>query len=521
MKTFSRSCFCWVLCYSVVAGARAQVGINSDGTPPHPSAMLEIKSTTKGLLIPQVSLIDGFNSFPLTGPAVSTMVYNINENINNGKGAGYYFWNGSQWKKMIVDGEGNVPKGAIIYKETDLPMPGYSLKGRIISPNVQEMLGVGAGSWSNIPATGIAAKEHSCVWTGSEMLIWSGKGSSTTFSNFGSKYNPVANSWTNISLVSAPVGRYGHSTVWDDVAKRMIVWGGVTAISGSSAPSVLATAGGIYNNSGNSWIATNTTGAPTARYYHSAVWTGSKMLVWGGRDLAGYYNNGGSFDPSTNSWSALPASPLSARSNHTAIWTGSKMIIWGGENGGTALNSGAMYDPVSNTWSIMSALNAPAGLYNSKAVWTGTEMILVGGNLTSFTDGRIYQYNPAANVWDPAFNRLPGNEVPWNGSISNHTVVWTGTEVIIYGGQNFLQDGTDMCYRFDPATDAISYYANSPYLRTDHSAVWTGAQLLVFGGHTNPATSFLSDGYKLDPTSGTSNVLLYPFDRIMYLFIKD
>src|SRR5207253_1493057 len=32
----------------------------------------------------------------------------------------------------------------------------------------------------------------------------------------------------------------------------------------------------------DTWTATNTTNAPTARSEHTAVWTGSEMIVWGG-----------------------------------------------------------------------------------------------------------------------------------------------------------------------------------------------------------------------------------------------
>src|SRR4030095_6732493 len=34
----------------------------------------------------------------------------------------------------------------------------------------------------------------------------------------------------------------------------------------------------------DSWTATNTTNAPTGRFWHTAVWTGSEMIVWGGDD---------------------------------------------------------------------------------------------------------------------------------------------------------------------------------------------------------------------------------------------
>jgi len=56
------------------------------------------------------------------------------------------------------------------------------------------------------------------------------------------------------------------------------------------------------------------------------------MIVWGGGNGgANYFNTGGRYDPSTDSWRATDISnaPI-GRSNHTAVWTGSEMIIWGG-----------------------------------------------------------------------------------------------------------------------------------------------------------------------------------------------
>jgi len=42
-----------ILCYSL---ANAQVGINEDGSSPDNSAILDIKSNTKGLLPPRMSI---------------------------------------------------------------------------------------------------------------------------------------------------------------------------------------------------------------------------------------------------------------------------------------------------------------------------------------------------------------------------------------------------------------------------------------------------------------------------------
>ncbi|HSD26312.1 MAG TPA: hypothetical protein VLL75_03360 [Vicinamibacteria bacterium] len=43
-----------------------------------------------------------------------------------------------------------------------------------------------------------------------------------------------------------------------------------------------------------SWTATATVGAPAGRYFHTAVWTGSKMIVFGGwNNGSGFANTGG------------------------------------------------------------------------------------------------------------------------------------------------------------------------------------------------------------------------------------
>ena len=94
------------------------------------------------------------------------------------------------------------------------------------------------------------------------------------------------------------------------------------------------------------WTPTSLTNAPTARIAHTAVWTGSKMIVWGG--LQDYYglNTGGIYDPTTDTWTATSTTNAPAgRYYHTAVWTGSRMIVWGGYSAGTGLNTGGVYDP--------------------------------------------------------------------------------------------------------------------------------------------------------------------------------
>lgn len=85
---------------TVVGGASAQnVGIGTNA--PNASAKLEIVSTNSGLLIPRISLVSVTDVATVTAPATSLLVYNTNAAITGGSGAGYYYWNGAAWTKLL------------------------------------------------------------------------------------------------------------------------------------------------------------------------------------------------------------------------------------------------------------------------------------------------------------------------------------------------------------------------------------------------------------------------------------
>ena len=74
----------------------------------------------------------------------------------------------------------------------------------------------------------------------------------------------------------------------------MIVWGGY--VSGADTTNT----GGRDNPNTDSWIATTTTNAPSARATRAYIWTGSEMIVWGGRSSYPgpvYFNTGGRYNP--------------------------------------------------------------------------------------------------------------------------------------------------------------------------------------------------------------------------------
>jgi len=86
--------------------AQQGVAVNSDGTAPHNSAMLDVKSTNKGILVPRVSLLSPTDATTIPSPANSLLVFNTNTNkAQMPDGEGFYYWDFvlfgiSTWKPL-------------------------------------------------------------------------------------------------------------------------------------------------------------------------------------------------------------------------------------------------------------------------------------------------------------------------------------------------------------------------------------------------------------------------------------
>jgi hypothetical protein len=292
--------------------------------------------------------------------------------------------------------------------------------------------------------------------------------------------------WTPTSLTNAPDGRTEHTAVW--TGSEMIIWGGL------GTGDVPLNTGGMYNPSTDSWTATATTNAPAPRFLHTAVWTGSEMIVWGGSDNISNFNTGGRYNPSANSWIATSLiNAPEARYAHTAVWTGSQMIVWGGSP--LYLDTGGRYNPSTNSWTATSTTPAPPGREYHTAVWTGSEMIVWGGFRNYYVEigGR---YIPSANIWTASpsqINAPAGREY--------HTAVWTGSEMIVWGGTGSCGPYCNTGGRYDPSADTwtATSTANAPTARYYLTAVWTGAEMIVWGGRGG--SGLLNTGGRYNPST--------------------
>jgi N-acetylneuraminic acid mutarotase len=336
------------------------------------------------------------------------------------------------------------------------------------------------------------------VWTGSQMIVWNG---TTNSPPDGARYTPGTDSWSAMSTSGEPAPPSGESAIW--TGTQMIVWGGDYSID----------AGGLYNPSANTWSATSIPSfysEPSQRSQASAVWTGNALIIWGGLNKGTNLRSGGIFTTNAGWIATSMTNAPSARSGHTAVWTGTDMLVWGGA-GSVPVNSGARFNLASNAWFPISTTNAPEARTFHTAVWTGREMIIFGGydqtnlfNRTFLSDGA--RYSPLTDTWTNI------SQSPFFASArAAHTAVWTGTEMIVWGGYtdtgglsptfSYISTGG----RYNPATDSwIGLPFGGPTGRRFHTAVWTGSEMLVWGGQTSTGSTNTGSRYNLASNTWTA-----------------
>ncbi len=368
-------------------------------------------------------------------------------------------------ENLNAAGQGTVPSGGALVStdpnSASLLAAGYVKAGSLTSGD----------AWTAI-AGGTARDRAASVWTGTEMLIW-GDGPE------GWRYNPITNVWTAMSTTGQPTNRENPLAVW--TGTEMIVWGG--RISGSYPVS-----GGRYNPTTDTWTNMSQAGVPAGRFNSTAVWTGGEMIIFGGNNGAAVIGDTARYNPAIGAggtWTAITAANApGARQLHTAVWTGTEMIVHGGLNDAAGITYGDCHrlNPSgAGTWTTGAV--ASGARYSHSAVWTGTDMLVWGGSVFAVTPATLATgaaYRPSSNAWSN-LNTAGAPEARFQ-----HRAVWTGSEMIVWGGSTsasaLVYTGTGG--RYNPVSGIWTSMSttNSPAARVNPNLEWTGAELIVWGG---------------------------------------
>ena len=149
-----------VIAQNLVGG----VSIAEDTIPPHASAVLDVRSVGRGVLVPRITTTDEIDNL-----AKGLIVYVVNQN------KGLFYYNGTEWK-MLRSSKAYYPQGAIIMYSGDIclddndsacefdskgkgkketRMEGWQLcNGENDSPNLQDRFIVGISTDENHPDYG-------------------------------------------------------------------------------------------------------------------------------------------------------------------------------------------------------------------------------------------------------------------------------------------------------------------------------------------------------------------------------
>lgn len=185
------------------------------------------------------------------------------------------------------------------------------------------------------------------------------------------------------------------------------------------------------------------------------------------------------------------------RVGHFAVWTGTEVIVWGGHDPRTGraasvFGDGFRFDPVHDTMRVLSGTQSPPARFRDgeqTAVWTGREMIVWGGRSASGALSDGWAYVPESDRWRPL------GSAPFGAA--SLTVVFTGTDLLVWSERAPGASGL----RFDLSTGLWMPTVSPSTLqqRRGHSAIWTGTEMVAWGGREEGGDA-LRDGWRYLPS---------------------
>ena len=298
--------------------------------------------------------------------------------------------------------------------------------------------------------------------------------------------------------IPPPAGRRYHTSIYDPVRNRMVVFGGelgggpltigdvwALSLAGSPTWSVLSPSGG----------------PPSGRWLPTAIYdpVRDRMVVFGGYvHERGRRNDVWALSLSgTPAWSEItPAgSPPSARYAHTAIYdpVRDRMVVFGGQEGGAwpegvrndVWELSLSGDPI---WSELTpAGDLPTGREAHTAIYDPVRdrMVVFGG----------LNYLPRSDVWalslsgTPAWSELSPAGNPPPGRLW-HTAIYDPERdrMVVFGGNDFSHHHADawaLSLAGELSWSELTGEENPPSGRYGHTAIYDPARqrMVVFGGY--------------------------------------
>ncbi|MEM6262034.1 MAG: kelch repeat-containing protein, partial [Bacteroidota bacterium] len=342
----NRLFFILLLSLLLPLGLAAQVGINADNSNPDPSAMLDISSDDKGLLIPRMNTAQ---RDAITNPAVGLRIYNLDDHCTD-------VYDGIEWRKNGVASEtdeigvwsevANFPGGARAYAV------GFSINGK-------GYVGTGVDN------------------TSSYKDFW--------------EYDPTTDTWTQ--KANFPGGKRTSAVGFSINGKGYIGMG--VSTNGTYVLDFWE-----YDPTTDSW-AKKADFSGQGRNFPVGFSIAGKGYVGTGLNSTGrYLNDFWEYNPTTDIWTQKTDVPGNARISAVGFPIDGKGYLGMGKvSGGGVMNDLWEYDPGNNTWSQLA--NKPGGSRSGGIGFSmkGRGIIGLGVDGSGDRQQDFWQYNPVSDTW--------------------------------------------------------------------------------------------------------------------------
>jgi len=276
------------------------VGINANNAVPDASAMLDVVSTSKGLLIPRVALIATNAAAPVTSPATSLVVYNTATagTAPNNVWTGFYYWDGTKWVRIQdvndgtdwhVIGNGGTTTANFLGTTDGVPLNfrvNNQKAGRIgVAADGSAFLGYQAGNADDL-------SNNKNTFVGYQ----SGAATTTGFTNSGIGYQSLNKNTTGSSNTSAGYqSLFSNTTGYQNTADGyQALYSNTTGYQNSAAGyQTLYNNIGGYGNSASGYQAlyNNTSGNLNSAYGYLTLYSNTTGSYNTGIGAAALYNN--------------------------------------------------------------------------------------------------------------------------------------------------------------------------------------------------------------------------------------
>jgi uncharacterized protein (TIGR03437 family) len=297
--------------------------------------------------------------------------------------------------------------------------------------------------------------------------------------------------WTELNPAgNRPPARFGHTTIFDPVRRRLVVFGGQ---AGGFFSDVWA-----YDVAGNAWqqLAPDNAG-PSRRYGHSAIYDSARdrMVISHGFTDAGRFDDTWAFDLASGRWQNLSPSgtrPL-RRCLHHAVYDArnQQMLLFGGcasGNGPCPLDDLWAFDLTRNQWTQRSSTPRPAARqwYAMAFDSRRQRLVLFGGSGGRGSLNDTWEYDPAADAWAQL---SPRGETPAARSRHEAAFVSETGATFFFGGRTDVGLTNELLALEPPAAGRPQFTAGSVInaFGGQTGAVAPGEIVSIFGSRLGPA----------------------------------